>query len=476
MEVWSPARGDAGEDMRLRLACCIVKTLCMAPAVAMADAPPPPPPPPLAIATPSEDPAAFAARIGAAVNQHPAVLAAIAAQRAARQARREARAAFRPSLDLNLTGDGSIAREFEDDFDNIVERSRPRARANATLSGNQLLYDAGGTSARVEGAEARIGESEQAVLTAAVDVALAAVAAYHQVVESRALIMLGEEFAGRHRDILAQVEQRFREGVGARRDVARVEARLADAEARLSGFERSLAEAESRYLELFREAPPPLLLPAPVASAASSEDEAIALAVGNNPDVEAARYRAEAAAKDYRAERAGALPSVSLGIDATKFDLGEERTDFDIRGRVVMRYNLYTGGAQSARMAQALQRWRQTQHDEERARREVERDVTIAFRTRAVLARRVEVLERALRANADARAIYLEQFRVARGTLLDVLEAEDDYFNAAVVYLRGLIEAEMARFRLLAQTGELLDKLDIRFSFAEASDLFGSGR
>lgn len=423
-----------------------------------------------------EDQASFAARIAAAVDQHPSVLSAIAAQRAARQAKREARAAYRPTLDLNLAGDGSLAREFEDDFDNIVERSRPSARANATLSGNQLLYDSGATAARVGGADARMGASEQAVLTAAAEVALAAVAAYHQVVENRSLITLGEELVARHAEILAQVERRFNDGVGARRDVARVQARLADAEARLSGFARGLAEAESRYVELFGEAPPALLLPAPVVSSAANQDEAVDLGIANNPDIRAARFRAEAAREDYRAERAGALPSISLGIDATKFDLGEERADFDVRGRVVMSYNLYSGGAQTARTAQALQRWRQSEHDEESARRAVERDVSIAYREMEVLDERRTVLERALRANEEARAIYLEQFRVARGTLLDVLESEDDYFNAAASYLRGSVEAEMARFRLLAQTGELLDKLDISFTFADAGGLFGKGR
>ncbi len=435
------------------------------------------PPPAVAEAAATvEDPAAFAARIAAAVDQHPAVLAAIAAQREARQAKREAGAAFRPSLDFDLTGDGSIAREFEDDFDNIVERSRPRARANARLTGNQLLYDAGETAARVDGAQARAQVAEQAVFGTAAEIALAAIGAYHQVVQNRGLISVGEEFVARHREILAQVTRRFNEGVGARRDVARVQARLADAEARLAGFERGLAEAESRYFELFGEAPPVLLLPSPIVSDAASQDAAIALGTAAHPDIAAARYRALAAEQDYRAAQAGRLPSISLGLDATKFDLGEERADFDIRGRLVMNYNLYSGGAGSARRAQALQRWRQAQHQEEQVRREVARDISIAFREMEVLRERLLVLRRALDANEEARAIYLEQFRVARGTLLDVLESEDDYFNAANAYLRGLVEAEMARFALMAETGELLEKLDIGFSFAEAGDLFGSGR
>ena len=57
--------------------------------------------------------------------------------------------------------------------------------------------------------------------------------------------------------------------------------------------------------------------------------------------------------------------------------------------------------------------------------------------------------------------MLVERFLVARGTLFDVLAAEDAYFETAAAYIQALSELDAARYVLLSRTGKLLDALDI---------------
>ena len=62
----------------------------------------------------------------------------------------------------------------------------------------------------------------------------------------------------------------------------------------------------------------------------------------------------------------------------------------------------------------------------------------------------------AYRANRIARDTMAEQVRLSRGSLIDLLRAEEDYFGAARALLQGHIERDIAHYTLLARTGELL--------------------
>lgn len=427
----------------------------------------------LAPVSAQEQPGIFTDLVREAVENHPRVNAAISGYREAKQARREVRARYLPTIDLDVGGDASFTREFEERFDNIVERSRDPARADVVLRGEQRLYDGGETRARLNSSDATIDAREGDVDTTALEVAVEAASVYLNVLRLRHNLDLAHEFEDRHLAILDQVQTRYDEGVGALRDVARLRARLADAAAIRANIERAIAAAESRYLELFKEMPPATLLtPEPMDSAAVSVDQAIEIAYRHNPILRASAAETDAARFQLRAAESEYLPSVSFSVDATKFEVFDGRSDYDVRGRLAVTYNIFSGGARSSRRNQALHRFKRSEFDEENARQEINRDIATAFRELEVLESQVSVLERAQTANREARDLYVEQFRIARGTLLDLLQAEADYFNATIAYTDGVWDRDVAKYRLLSLTGELLEKFGIQFSFTDAQNLW----
>lgn len=402
----------------------------------------------------SED---FQAEIRRAVGLHPVLHQEISQSEEARGHVRAERSALYPRLSASLAGDYVISREFGPDTDNVVESLRPDAQFTAGLSVSQLVFDGGAAFQRIKSAKAHAREEQLSISARVNELALAALSAYHDLAAHQAILKLGEEFIERHEALLADVKERERLGAGTRADVMQATARLAAARARVAQIRESARLAEIRYEEFFKEpAPGVLARPSFDAVTVGSRDEAAALALQRNPEIAIAEARVDRTRAEYKAEKAARLPEVRAGVNAYKYDVFGDSDDYDVRAGVNMNYDLYAGGARGAAIKRAGEVARQQQLDEERVRLEIERDAAIAFERRVAAQERLEALGDSLVANYEARALIAERFRVARGELIDVLQSENDYFEAGVAYLSGLADKDMATYALMEHTGDLL--------------------
>jgi adhesin transport system outer membrane protein len=397
--------------------------------------------------------------IAAAVARHPARVEQEAATDEARAVLAEARERRLPSGEATITSYRVIAREFSNDPENIIERSRPDQRTDALLSVQHTLFDFGANDQRVRAAGARLRAAALEAEATSDRVALGAIAAWYDMFAYRALVILTESFAASQRDLLASVQERVREGVSAPGDVARVESYIASADTRLARFRRLLANAEARFGELSGTPVPATVerAPAPPAPVASRDDAADAAA--SAPAVQSAVRLAEAARQEARAARSDRLPQVSVGVDAGRYGVFENDRDYDIRGRVAIRQRLF--GGVDPRATQAEARARATEARADRVREEASRDAAIAWSDVQALEAQLEALEASYVAARRSRDVIVERFRVARGSLFDVVAAEDTYFQAAASYIQAIAELDAARYVLLSRTGRLLEALAI---------------
>jgi adhesin transport system outer membrane protein len=358
-----------------------------------------------------------------------------------------------------LTSYRVISREFSNDPQNIIERSRPDQRTDALLSIQQTVYDFGAGERRVQAAGARLRAAALEAEATSDRVALGAIAAWYDMFAYRALVGLTESFAASQRELLASVRERVEQGVSAPGDVARVENYIASAETRLARFRRLLANAEARFAELSGAALPGEVerAPAPIARFAS-RDEAFDAGAAS-PIVRSAERLAEASRLEARAARADRLPNISVGVDAGRYGVFENDRDYDIRGRVAVRQRLF--GGVDPRASQADARARATEARADRVREESSRDAAIAWSDVQALEAQLAALEASYVAARQSRDVIVERFRAARGSLFDVVAAEDTYFEAAAAYIQAIAELDAARYVLLSRTGGLLELLGI---------------
>lgn len=412
----------------------------------------------------------FLADIRRAVGLHPAFHAQLAQRSQTRSGARRERAALYPRLSTSLNGDYVISRQFDPGTDNVVESLRPDGQINAGLTVSQLLFDGGAAFQRIKSARALDQEKESAVRISVNDLSLAAISAYYDVLVHQAILKLGAEFTRRHAEILEDVKERERLGAGSRADVMRATARLAAANVRVAEIRESQRLAAIRYEEFFKEPPGLLSRPSFEALAVNDRATAMTMAAKRHPEIAAAIARARASRADYKAAQAGRLPELRASVNAVKFDVFEGGEDFDVRAGVDLNYELYAGGARAAEIRQARERARQQKFEEEQIRQEIERDAAIAFERRDASVERLGALETAVIANHESRDLVAERFRVARGDLIDVLQAENDYFEAGVGYLVGLADRDMATYELMEHTGELLHYFSPQREFESALD------
>lgn len=397
----------------------------------------------------------FAATIAAAVIRHPRRAEAEARVAVADAERREIRAGLFPVVSASVNGSQSLARDFVD-TSAAVERLLPRGRADASVGADQLLFDFGATGARIAGAAARRRAAAADADAAATAFALDAVTAWYQVIGYQALVELSGALVDRHRAILSDTRARVAAGLGAGGDTTRAEAGLADAIGAAVRDQRSLAAVRAQFREHFgSDAPLHPLRPALVALSVASTDAA-GLASLATPQVAAADAMATAAAAEARAVRGDALPRLSGGVSATRFNLFGTGPNYDVRGQFSLRQVLSVGGAETARTAAADARRRAAAAAADTARAEAERDAAAAFAEARLLETSATALTDAYRANRRNRDITAEAFRLSRGSLIDLLRTESDYFAAARALLLGSIEGDLSRYGLLARTGGLL--------------------
>jgi adhesin transport system outer membrane protein len=402
----------------------------------------------------------FRALVDAAVEHHPGTLEAEANTAEARSVVSEANERRLPSIDLSVSSNHSISRRFGALTEDIIERSQPRDRTDATLTVAQTLFDFGAGADRVAAAGARLRAAAANAEANADQIALDSIAAWYDVFAYRALVGLSEAFVKNQEELRAAVEERIRQGVSAPGDTARVDSYLASAQTRLAEFRRQRANAEARFTELMGEPPPAQLERAPVATLPAMTKDAAALAAMSAPQPRAAQALADATRREAKASRADRLPQIGASVDANRYGVIENNTDYDIRGRLTLRQHLF--GGTEGRLAQAEARARSADAHATRIRDEAARDASIAWSDVQALDEQLRATEASYIASRRSRDVLVERFVNERGNLFDVVAAEDSYFETATAYIRALSEFDAARYVLLSRTGGLLPALGIK--------------
>lgn len=401
----------------------------------------------------------FRATIEAAVRRHPATDESRAGLEEADAMAEGARESRYPSADLRVSTFRVLSREFSNDPNNIIERSRAPTRTDALVSVQQTLFDFGAGSGRVRAAGARLRAAGAELEATADRVALSTIASWYDVFDYRALTQLSEAYAANLREMRQAVDMRIGQGASAEADLAQADSYIARADTRLAQFRRRLANAEATFAAWTGAPVPAALARAPIPALPFPVANDVERDAAGTAGVRRAQAEAESARQEARTARAERLPQVTAGIDAGRYGVFETDRDYDIRGQVGLRLRLF--GGINARASEYSARARAADARALRVRTEAERDAAIALSDVDALERQLAALDTSYRSSRRSRDAIVERFRAARGTLFDVANAEDAYFESATAYIESLTALDAARYVLLSRTGRLLDALDI---------------
>lgn len=369
-----------------------------------------------------------------------------------------ARGGYFPRVDLT----GGVGRESITDTNSATSKFN---RRNAVLSLTQMLFDGFATRNEV----ARLGFTKLGryyeVLDASETTALDATRAYLDVMRYRELARLAQENFAQHDQLFGQIQERVKAGVGRRVDFEQAGGRLALAQSNMLTEASNLHDVSARYQRIVGTLPPgemiaPELLKQGIPP---SVEEALRLAFQGSPGFNAAIENVRAAQAEAHGRQANFMPRVDLRArkDVAYNEQGITGRSDDQVVELVLNYNLFKGGSDVALLRQYAERLKQAQDLRDRSCREIRQTVSIAYKDIQSLGRQLVFLDQHQLSIEKAREAYRKQFDIGQRTLLDLLDTENEYFQARRAYVNGSFEHAIAYARTLAGMGKLLSALQV---------------
>lgn len=396
-----------------------------------------------------------------AVVSNPEVQARWNGFKAAGNERDVARGGFLPQLDLTT----SIGRENRESPSIGKVGSYSFNATQLTL--NQMLFDGMFTSNEVK----RLGYAKLTryyeLAEASETAALEAVRAYADVVRYRELVEVATQNYVEHKQTTQQVEERANAGVGRRVDVEQANGRLALAESNLLTELTNLHDVSARYLRIVGEKPPANLpaLPEPfkLGILPGSTEALMRDGLQGSPTLNAAVENVRAYKMAIESRKSAYLPQVDLQAYASRNnDTDGIAGNTRVNGlKLVLRYNLFRGGADVARERQAVDQKEQARDLQEKACRDVRQTLSIAYSDVRSLNEQQRYLDQHRLSTEKSREAYRQQFDIGQRTLLDLLDSQNEYFEATRSYINARHNQVAAQARTLAGMGRLVATLGV---------------
>ncbi|MEV5020947.1 TolC family protein [Sphingobium sp. LMA1-1-1.1] len=400
--------------------------------------------------------------IAAALDSHPEINQAIENKQAIEFEREQAQGLYLPRV--SVEGSAGVRR-----LENATRRALNLDNETlwpleASVRAEETLWDSGYRSAekrrqaaRTDGAALRVGERSQFV-------ALNVTRQYLDYMLQQRVVAAAEDNIAFHRKLLGDLGEGVTKGSISIADQQQAEERLQAALVRKSEAEQDMTNAAIQFRTLTGLSIDQVTMPDAVTSALPPTlDEAIAAARTHNPLVREAEADIQAAHAVVDEAKSELGPTVSVeGTGRVGQDVdGFRGSTNDIQGRVVLRWQLYNGGINRAKVQEMTRRASEARFRLSQRLREAEEDVRTAWNRWDTEKKRVTDLSRQGTVSDGLLVSYREQFNVGRRSLLDVLDSQNTRFNTQVRTETARFSEMFAQYQILAATNTLLDTLGL---------------
>lgn len=367
------------------------------------------------------------------------------------------KAGYRPSVDVNA-GYGYEWRNYGP--------NREFTGGNAEITLTQMLYDGSQTRSEVRHFTRVQLVRYFELLDSVESIALEAVTAYQDVLRYRELVTLAEENLAKHLTVYKQIEESASAGVARAADLEQISGRLSLAESNLVVEIANLHDVSARYLRIVGEAPRQNLAPANLVkhSLPPSITKTLEQAYQTNPSFHASLRNILASEASVDTQKANFRPRLNLSARYGTQDYDQQgfnTTQTEGRIGLDFTYNIYRGGRDQATLRRAYEEVNVAKDLRDKACIDIRQTLQIAFNDTNKIGLQLPVLNQHRLSSDRVRTAYKDQFDIGQRSLLDVLDAENEYFQASRAYNNALYDLSLAVARTLGGMGQLLASIDV---------------
>jgi adhesin transport system outer membrane protein len=394
--------------------------------------------------------------INQAVKTNPGVGEAAANRRATEAELRQSQGALLPQVRLQASAGPEMLRQYVTPAP-LNNGSYLRGR-EASVVVRQLVFDGFASINEVWRQAARVDAAAFRVLERTELIALDAAEAYIDVTRYTRLVALAEQNLQVHLELRKNVRARFAGGRAGEGDTQQAEERVAAAEAVAAEFRLSLDGARAKYRNAVGLEPYNLRFPGRLPELPGTKDESLDIAFKYNPTIRAAGADVLAAKRAFDSTAGAFVPNVSLEGRATR---GKESITYfnqydEVSGKVVVSWDIFRGGQDSWKRTEAAERMISEQQKHARLQRDALESLDKAWAARTITNDRVAALVRDVEAARRTFAAYNKEYELGQRTLIDLLNSQNQYFNANVSLVSARGVAVFADYQLLAAMGQML--------------------
>lgn len=400
--------------------------------------------------------------VASAIDNNPNVLQQYARFRSSLDLRDSARADYYPQVKLT----GGYGRERTrynsgQDFDNL-----DLDRQEIGLSVSQLLFNGFKTQADVERLSQESESERYSLMSAAENTALEVCRIYLGLLKSEQKLELAERNVQDHIAAYEDISERTDKGLSSQSDLAQVRARLASSRASMMAANNNMLDRRAEYVRIVGVPASTLIDPQhDIRLVPESLNHALQLAVKQHPELKVASSDILAAKQEQRAAKSGFYPRLSAEIIANdNEDIGGfAGPDEDARAMLKLEYDLFNGGRDKNLAEASGWRYHEAMAISKRTRLQVDEGTRLAWNARRFTAEQMKLYQENVDATTEANSGYIQQFKLGRRTLLDVLDSQVELFLARRNFIDAKYDYKLANYRVKNSVGNLVYSLRVDY-------------
>lgn len=339
----------------------------------------------------------------------------------------------------------------------VVRGESLQSTRSAGINISQSLFEGMKTVNQTSSAKNNVYAQRQSLIAKEQEILLNSAIAHLDVVRDKAVLELqknNENVLSRH---YQASKDRFSVGEITKTDVSQAKARLSGAQAKTIQAKGNLEASKATYIKLVGVRPIELKQPQ-ITDYEMPKDiqEALVLAQKNNPSLKTAVYSKRASSDNVDVVRGDFLPTVTLVGSATRnWDENSRNERLDVlTAGVNVSIPLYTSGATRSALRKAKHIENQSWLNVNVARKSVEEATKRAWENYQATTSRIDSIKAQIRASRLALEGVQKEAQVGSRTVLDVLDAEQEYLDARVSLVGARRDQMAGAFQLLSAIGK----------------------
>ncbi|MDI1298598.1 TolC family outer membrane protein [Methylotenera sp.] len=336
-------------------------------------------------------------------------------------------------------------------------------RFNNELVLRQMIFDGFATSNEVK----RLGHANRVryyeLQSAMQNTTLEFMRAYIDISRYRELSEYAKENYVLHKQLFDRIQERVNAGVARKVDLEQAAGRLALAEANLLTETTNLHDVTARMQRLYGELPPETL-EAPTffnAGVEPTSTEALKVAYNQNPDLLSTIEDIQASKDEIKTKKSRYYPKLDLQARKNLGVSNDGRFSSSAADllELTMNFNLFNGFSDQNSVKQTAEKLNNSKDLRDKACVDTRQLVVIAYNDIQQLKEQEKYRTEHKDSIENAREAYRKQFDIGQRTLLDLLDSENEYFQARRALANVQYDIQTAYARTYAGQGELLNKI-----------------